>query len=135
MVRNIGKRKCRTMPKHKKHHYVPKLYLRNFSSDGKKLSVYVISKKSTIANVPYESQCFESYYYGIDQMWEKKLGTLETQWGVVFKKVLASNQLNQNDLYLIRQFALYQLQRTVAINEHQLKQREELLCECGRAYY
>ena len=54
------------MHKHKKHHFVPKLYLRHFTVDGKNLSIYNISKKRIITNIPYDSQCSKDYYYGTD---------------------------------------------------------------------
>lgn len=123
------------MAEHKRQHYVPKLYLRNFTVDGKLLSIYNVSQKEMISQVPYETQCYKDYYYGKDKLWEKELGALETKWGVVFQRVLANNLLSNDDIYAIKQFALYQLQRTVALNDYLLHQREEFLCEYGRLLY
>ena len=123
------------MAEYKKQHYVPKLYLRNFTVDGRFLSVYNILKRSLHSRVPYDTQCYKDYYYGKDKIWETRLSTLEAEWAIVFQKILAEEALSNNDINLVREFALYQLQRTVAANEHLLRQREEVICEFGRILY
>ena len=123
------------MAEYKKQHYVPRLYLRNFTTDNKLLSVYNISQCKTIPSAPYDTQCYKNYYYGKDKIWETQLSKLEAKWGLVFQNILAKKELSREDIYLIKQFALYQLQRTVAMNDYMTQQREELLCEYGRLLY
>jgi len=124
-----------TLAENKKQHFVPKLYLRNFTHDRQKISVYNIARSQTYASVPYESQCYKNYYYGSDTIWEKRLSSMETEWGVVFQKILSNCALSETDIHSIRQFILYQLQRTVASNEYFLQQKEEFLVEQGKMLY
>lgn len=123
------------LAENKKQHYVPKLYLRNFTQDGQLLSVYNIARKQSYPDVPYDDQCYKNYYYGSDAVWEKRLSAMETEWGVVFQKILANSSLEETDIDAIRQFALYQLQRTVASNEYLIQQKEEFLLEYGKMFY
>ena len=48
---------------------------------------------------------------------------------MVFQKILSNNPLTISDIKSIKEFALYQLQRTVASNEHFCKQKEEFIRE------
>ena len=108
---------------------MPKLYLRNFTRDGHFLSLYNIDNCKPVPDAPYNGQCYKKYYYGRDAVLEKKLSAMETEWGVLFQKILAGAALSVNDLFLIRQFVIYQLHRTVASNEFAIKQQEEVLLE------
>lgn len=123
------------LAKNKKQHYVPKLYMRNFTQDGQLLSVYNIARKQCYPAVPFDDQCYKNYYYGSDAVWEKRLSAMETEWGVIFQKILAKSSLDGTDIDAIRQFALYQLQRTVASNEYFIQQKEEFLLEYGKMFY
>ena len=80
----------------------------------------------------YDTQCYRDYYYGKDKLWETNLSTLESKWGIIFQKILADEPLTSEDMCLIKQFAMYQLQRTVAFNDHMINQREGILCEYGK---
>ena len=122
------------LAENKKQHYVPKLYMKNFAQDGQSLSVYNIARKQCYSAVPYDDQCYKNYYYGRDAVWEKRLGAMETEWGVLFQKILTKSTLSDADIDAIRQFALYQLQRTVASNEFFVQQKEEFLLEYGKKY-
>ena len=117
------------MADNKKQHFVPKLYLHNFTRDGQFLSLYDIEKCKPVPDAPYKDQCYKKYYYGRDAVLEKKLSKMETQWGAVFQKILVEDNLSENDVHLIRQFVIYQLHRTVASNEFAIKQQEEVLLE------
>ena len=54
------------MPANKSHHYVPKLYLRNFTrpENSKSITLYNIEKKRLISNAPIKGQCCRDYFYG-----------------------------------------------------------------------
>ena len=123
------------LAENKKQHYVPKLYMKNFTQDGQLLSVYNIARKQCYSAVPYDDQCYKNYYYGRDAVWEKRLSAMETVWGVLFQKILTKSSLSDADIDAIRQFALYQLQRTVASNEYFVQQKEEFLLEYGKMFY
>ena len=102
------------MPDKKKHHYVPKFYLKEFANDRGKFVIYNLKDEKCIEAVPYKDQCYKSYFYGKDGIWEDQLGEMETKWAVVFKKIKEKDVLSEEDLKLIKQFAVYQRQRTVA---------------------
>lgn len=130
MIKGVEERKGSLfMADNKKQHFVPKLYLHNFTRDGHFLSLYDVENCKTVPDAPYKDQCYKNYYYGRDAVLEKKLSEKETEWGALFQRILAGNQLSDKDLYLIRQFVIYQLHRTVASNEFAIKQQEEVLIE------
>jgi hypothetical protein len=56
------------MPANKSHHYVPKLYLRNFTSaeNSKSISLYNIEKNRLVLRAPIKGQCCRDYFYGKD---------------------------------------------------------------------
>jgi len=123
------------MANNKKQHYVPKFYLKNFSDENGRISVYNIHKDMVLASVPYGSQCAKDYYYGEDCVWEKCLSLKEAQWSALFKRISNGDTLDLDDKNLIKSFALYQRQRTLAENEYKKQQRQELLEETGRLLY
>lgn len=96
------------MAENKKQHYVPKTYLKHFSS-GKVFSVLNISDDEIHENVPYASQCYEDYFYGKNLEWEKRLNSMESQWGKVLDKICRGENIDDNDKALLKQFSIYQL--------------------------
>ena len=101
--------------KKRKQHYVPKLYLKNFTKNNF-FNVYNIEKDELINNVHYASQCQEKYYYGEDCKWEDLLGTYESEWGRLFKQIIGDDKyvMSEYDKNLIKQFAIIQSIRTPA---------------------
>jgi hypothetical protein len=55
--------------KTKRQHYVPRMILRNFSRDGKRISLVTGGKR--IYNTGLRDQCQEDYFYGADQIMEE----------------------------------------------------------------
>lgn len=123
------------MPEKKKQHYVPQFYMRQFTNNNGKFSIYHINNGKCVEEVPYNNQCYKDYYYGNDGIWEDRLSLMETKWAIVIKKILANNILIEEDLQLIKQFALYQRQRTYAEGEYVKQGRKEILIECGKMLY
>lgn len=123
------------MPDKKKHHYVPKFYLKEFTNDKGEFVVFNLKEEKCIEAVPYKDQCYKSYFYGKDGIWEEQLGEMETKWAVVFKKVKEKDLLLEDDLKLIKQFAVYQRHRTFAENEYMKQSREGMIIECGKMLY
>ena len=120
------------MAEKKKQHYVPKVYLRCFADVNKRFSVYNIEKRTAIPSAFCDNQCYRDYFYGKDCEWENQLGEMETKWGVLFRLIHEHKQLGEDDIKLLKTFALYQRQRTFAENEYRKKENEELLIECGK---
>lgn len=123
------------MPEKKKQHYVPQFYMRQFANNNGKFSIYHIKNEKCVEEVPYNNQCYKDYYYGNDGIWEERLSAMETKWAIVIKKILANDILVEEDFQLIKQFALYQRQRTYAEGEYVKQGRKEILIECGKMLY
>lgn len=65
------------MPNNKKHHYVPKFYLRNFSSDGRSIALYSMGADRMVVGASIKNQCQEAYLYGNDSHREDAFCQLE----------------------------------------------------------
>lgn len=123
------------MPEKKKHHYVPKFYLKEFANDKGEFAVFNLKDEKCIEAVPYNSQCYKDYFYGKDGIWEERLGEMETKWAIVLKKIKAKDILLENDLKLLKQFAVYQRQRTFATSEYFKQGRFDLVMGYGKMLY
>lgn len=76
------------MPANKKHHYVPKFYLKNFSQDSLSINIYNISRDKTINNANLKNQCYKDYFYGRDDKVEKALGGIEGAASEIFREII-----------------------------------------------
>ena len=123
------------MPEKKRQHYVPKFYMQLFADKEKKFSVYNIKDNKILDSVPYDNQCYKDYYYGKDRVWEDKLAVLELEWANVMQKLLSKCTLSAEDIKLIKQFALYQRQRTFGEGEFQKQAKREATVEQGKSFY
>jgi hypothetical protein len=123
------------MAEKKKQHYVPKLYMKNFADIKKNVSVFNIKTKTIISNIPYDSQCFKDYFYGKDHVLEDEISKKETLWENVLTKVIQGKQLSDYDISQIKQFALYQRQRTAGETEYHRAERKEFLIKLARDFY
>ena len=75
------------MEKKKRQHYVPQFYLRNFVREDNKFTIFNIKSEKIIENAPYRKQCYEDYYYGDDEVWEEKLGAIESSAALIIAKI------------------------------------------------
>lgn len=121
------------MPEKKKQHYVPKFYLRQFSNENKKFYLFNIGKKENIGPVPFETQCFEDYFYGADAKWENKLANLESQWNAALEHI-KSHSYSENDIQKIKEFAMYQYIRTKKSLEKQTSSTQKTIAEILESY-
>lgn len=65
------------MPQNKKHHYVPRFYLKRFSPDGKSINIWNIQNEKRIVSANLKNQCYKDYFYGKDFEVEQALGQIE----------------------------------------------------------
>jgi Protein of unknown function (DUF4238) len=61
----------------KRQHYVPRFLLRNFSPDGRRISLVMFAAGRRIDDASIKGQCYEDYFYGKDQVMEKSFATEE----------------------------------------------------------
>lgn len=65
------------MPENKKHHYVPKFYLRRFSKDKKSICLYNLPRELKISKANLKNQCYKDYFYGKSNETEQALAAME----------------------------------------------------------
>ncbi len=108
------------MASKKKQHFIPQFYMRNFSCDGKSISLYIIGEGRIIPHSPFSNQCYVNYYYGDDLKWENTLAKMEGRWSVSIKKAIKNEVLSSTDVESLKEFIVFQLIRTSGQNQ-QLK--------------
>ena len=97
---------------YRRQHYVPVFYMKNFSCDGRNVSVFQIDKDKEINRASIKHQCQENYFYGDDLSLEHQYQELEAKWSTVIQKAIKDEKLNSNDKSIIKEFALFQRSRT-----------------------
>ncbi|MED7670268.1 DUF4238 domain-containing protein [Pseudomonas moraviensis subsp. stanleyae] len=80
------------MPANKKHHYVPKFYLKNFSHNNLSINIYNITHNKTISQANLKSQCYKDYLYGKDDKIEKVLGGIEGAAAEILKSIIKEKE-------------------------------------------
>jgi len=81
------------MPSNKKHHYVPKFYLRNFSLTDKTINIYNIDSDKNIVGGSLKDQCYVNRFYGKDSKIEYAFSLLEGAASRLIRTILEDNQL------------------------------------------
>lgn len=107
------------MAKKKRHHYIPRFYLKRFSinNEGKFLGLYNLKNRKFIQNAPLKSQAYENFLYGEDDEIENALAEMESNVAKMFyywteEKLLYPPPIETNGFKLLRRFILYQAFRT-----------------------
>jgi len=105
--------------KKKRHHYIPRFYLKRFSvnNDGKFIGLYNLNNKKFIQTAPLKSQAYENFFYGEDDEIENALAEMENIVAKMFyywteKKLLYLPPIETNGFKLLKRFILYQAFRT-----------------------
>lgn len=75
------------MPQNKKHHYVPRFYLKRFSDDDKSINIWNIPSSKKILSARLKNQCYKDYFYGKDPDSEKRIGHMEQLTAEVFRMI------------------------------------------------
>ena len=81
------------MAANKKHHYVPRFYLRHFTTDGRSLSLYNIERDLVVDSANLKNQCYRNYMYGKDGKQERNLSLMEGALAALLKRILLSQLL------------------------------------------
>jgi hypothetical protein len=103
----------------KKQHFVPKFYLKNFSTnlDQTHIGLYHIPSKNFIVEADLSNQAYDDYFYGKDGIIENNLSELENKARHPLKEVINKKSLpskNSEDYLVIWAFTLIQDGRTFA---------------------
>lgn len=75
------------MPAFKKHHYVPKMYMRLFGGDDDRVGVFVLETGKFVPAAPIGGHAFKDYFYGKDPSTELALGRLENKVAPVLREL------------------------------------------------
>ncbi|HQM83160.1 MAG TPA: DUF4238 domain-containing protein, partial [bacterium] len=75
------------MPDNKKHHFVPRFYLKLFSENRKSINIFNLSSRKLIKNGCLKDQCYQDYFYGKDNKTEKDLSDIENEVSVFIKDI------------------------------------------------
>jgi hypothetical protein len=81
------------MPANKKHHYVPRFYLRQFASDGQSVSLFNFRQGRSISGANLRNQCYRDYMYGKDGEHEYNLSQIEGALSTLLKHILSTETL------------------------------------------
>lgn len=107
------------MSKKKNHHYIPKFYLKRFSTNalGKNISLYNHKNKIFIREAPIKNQACAKYLYGVDDEIENALAKMEDKIAKMFyywteEKLLYPPPDDSNGYKLLKRFIIYQAFRT-----------------------
>jgi hypothetical protein len=75
------------MPSNKKHHFVPRFYLRRFSADGTSINLYNIPSSRRILGANLKNQAYRDYFYGKDLKVEHAISQLEGEASMILGKI------------------------------------------------
>ena len=81
------------MPQNKRQHYVPQFYLKRFSSDEKRINIWILRSKQKIVSASLKNQCYKNYFYGKESDADKGLSLIETDMGAVLNIMLQDMSL------------------------------------------
>ena len=82
-----------SMPANKKHHYVPRFYLKRFALNGRSLNLYNFRLARPIPDADLKTQCYRDYMYGKEGDHEQRLSQLEGAFAQLLRYMLPSAYL------------------------------------------
>ncbi len=75
------------MPQNKKHHYVPKFYLKRFTPNERLINIYNLKARRKIIGASLSDQCYKDYMYGKDGQTENALCLIEGETSKLLKQI------------------------------------------------
>lgn len=105
------------MTEKKNQHFVPRLYLRQFSinNENNKIGLFYLDKHLYKHAVPLKSQGKEDYFYGKDGVLEENLSKLESMAAPCLQSIITTNELplkSSESYYKILIFSVLMANRT-----------------------
>lgn len=105
------------MADNKNQHYVPRVHLRPFSTDGKGLAINLLNldRMNAIPHAAVKHQCSGNYFYGKDERMEKAINGIENPYGEIVRH-LASDRaaIGPRERIVLQRFIYLQYLRTDA---------------------
>lgn len=81
------------MAENKKHHLVPRFYLKHFSDNEKCINLFNIKSRTSVFNGGLRNQCYRDYFYGKDLQTEKALSLVESHMSRIMRSIKAAGAL------------------------------------------
>ena len=75
------------MPENKRHHYVPRFYLRRFSENKRSISLYNLKNELIVSHASIKDQCYKEYFYGKEPFVESAFADIENAVSYVLRQV------------------------------------------------
>jgi hypothetical protein len=118
------------MPEKKNQHYVPQMYLRNFSEDKKTLNLVHRDTCKAIENASVAEQCSKNYFYGRDSSLDEFVSLFEGSMKYLLDAIVKQRTLptvGTNDHIMLLMFVLVMQARTLAAKQQQLAREKAVL--------
>jgi hypothetical protein len=123
-----------TMPDNKKHHFVPKFYLKRFAADEGYINLFVLKTTKKVISANLRNQCYRDYFYGRDPDFEHALGGIEGEAASIFNRIAETNALpdNLDERLILLIFVLMQSARTAHAADQLNEMSDKLFKEIYR---
>ncbi|MHB8843494.1 MAG: DUF4238 domain-containing protein [Nitrospirota bacterium] len=110
----------------KRQHYVPRFLLRQFSSDGRSISMLVLKTGRRIEEASIIGQCYGDYFYGQDGTMEQAFAKEEAEVGSLVRDAspMALEKMTQPQLGALIKFVYWQRVRTQGTVDEMNKQTD-----------
>ena len=99
----------------RKHHFVPKLYLKAFESEPRRIQLYNLIASRYVENASLRNQCYRSKFYGQTDSVEDYLMKLEDFIAPVLRSIVTKDTIppfGSEDFLLLLSFVAMQILRT-----------------------
>ena len=101
----------------RRHHFVPRLYLKAFGSSEKQIHIFNLARELAIQNASLRDQCYKHKFYGETDDLEDFLAEIETRVAPILKSIQKDQSLpkrgSEDHAYLFV-FIAMQILRTQA---------------------
>lgn len=110
----------------KRQHYVPRFLLRQFSEDGRSISLVVMKTGRRVEEASIAGQCYGDYFYGDDGCMEKAFAEEEAKVASIICETTPAvlESLTKADLDNLRKFVHWQRARTQGAADQLNKQTD-----------
>lgn len=114
---------------YKSQHFVPKCYLKNFSTDGNRRSIalYNIDRNLHFENASIKGQCAKDYFYDENGLHEAIFGHAETRFGAIVTRLIKNELISSEDMSFLVDFSILQYLRTDSAAKRNLSAMNDML--------